>query len=244
MRAPWCIRGQEGGGCMGIAERYARERERVDEACRVAGRAPGEVLLLAVSKTVDVEGAQEAFRAGARALGENRPDEIMRKAAALPEAEWHFIGNIQSRRIPDIVGHAQLIHSLHQERHALKINDAAQKLGRVQDVLVEVNVSGEESKSGTTPDGALDLVQAVSALPWVRVRGLMTMAPQGDLKMARACFQELAALQERIRAQLPDGAASAFDQLSAGMSEDWQEAVAAGSTIVRIGRAIFSEEFG
>lgn len=228
---------------MGIAERYARKRSQVDEACRAAGRQPEDVLLLAVSKTVDVEGAREALQAGACALGENRPDELLRKAAALPEAPLHFIGNIQSRRIPDIVGASALIHSLYLEKHARKIDEAAARLGKLQDVLIEVNVSGEASKSGVAPKDAADLVLAASRLPHVRVRGLMTMAPRGDAQVARASFEGLAALQADIRGQLPAEDAAAFDQLSAGMSEDWEEAVAAGSTIVRIGRAIFSEEF-
>ncbi len=228
---------------MTIADRYVRERERVSEACEAAGRSPDEVTLLAVSKTVDVEGARQAFEAGARAFGENRPDELMAKAEALPEAQWHFIGNIQSRRIPDIVRHASLIHSLCELRHAEKISRVAGELGQVQDVLVEVNVSGEASKSGVSPDEALARVQRIAQLPWVRVRGLMTMAPQGDARVARACFDGLVALAAEIRSQLAPDQAAGFDQISAGMSEDWPEAVAAGSTIVRIGRAIFSEEF-
>ena len=114
---------------------------------------------------------------------------------------------------------------------------------KTQDVLIEVNVSGEASKSGVAPEDAAELVHVAVALPHVRVRGLMTMAPQGDAARARACFEGLAALQADIRAQLPADDAAVFDQLSAGMSEDWEEAVVAGSTIVRIGRAIFSEEF-
>lgn len=228
---------------MGIAERYVRERARVGETCRAVGRRPDDVLLLAVSKTVGIEGAQEASEAGASALGENRPDELMRKAAALPQVSWHFIGNIQSRRIPDIVAHATLIHSLYQAKHAHKISSAAQAAGKVQDVLIEVNVSGETSKSGVAPEETLALVQETAALPHVRVRGLMTMAPRGDAATARACFEGLAALHGDIRGQLSSEDAACFDQISAGMSEDWEEAVAAGSTIVRIGRAIFSEEF-
>lgn len=228
---------------MGIAERYLRECTRVDEACERFGRDSHQVCLLAVSKTVDVEGARAAYGAGARAFGENRPDELIRKAEALPDASWHFIGNIQSRRIKDIVAHADLIHSLYQEKHARKISDEAAALDKVQDVLIEVNVSGEASKSGVAPDAAAELVRAIASLPHLRARGLMTMAPQGDLHMARACFDRLAALHGDIKSQLSAEQARAFDQMSAGMSEDWEEAIAAGSTIVRIGRAIFSEEF-
>lgn len=228
---------------MSTKERYERVRAEVDLACEKAGRDPHEVLLLAVSKTVDLDQVQEAIEGGAHAFGENRPDELLRKQAIYPDVRWHFIGNIQSRRIPDIVYASSLIHSLYQMKHALKIDQAASEIGKVQDVLIEVNVSGEASKSGVTPEDAPELVKQVSALPNVRVRGLMTMAPQGDRARARACFEDLFALANTIRSELPEEEACTFDQLSAGMSEDWQEAVAAGSTIVRIGRAIFSDDF-
>ena len=185
----------------------------------------------------------EAVAGGACDFGENRPDQLVSKAAAFPEARWHFIGNIQSRRIPDIVGSAALIHSLYQLRHGQKIDQAAERLGKVQDVLVEVNVSGEASKSGAAPEEALALVRSCAALPHVRVCGLMTMAPQGDLSVAADTFRGLADLAGEIRAQLPADEAAAFIELSMGMSEDWREAIACGATIVRVGRAIFSESF-
>lgn len=231
---------------MGIAERYARVAEEVRCACADAGRPRDAALLLAVSKTVGVEGVAQAIKAGAVDFGENRPDQLVEKHAAFPEARWHFIGNIQSRRIRDIVPCAHLIHSLHQMKHARKIDEEAAACGKVQNVLVEVNVSGEQSKSGVAPDEAPGFVAECMALPHVRVCGLMTMAPQGDPGVARECFASLASLMDGIRGRLseadPDGL-QAFSQLSMGMSEDWREAVREGSTIVRVGRAIFSEEF-
>lgn len=228
---------------MGIEERYENVAAEVAEQCRACGRAPEDVRLVAVSKTVGEDGVAQAFAAGARDFGENRPDQIVPKAAAFPEARWHFIGNIQSRRIPDIVGAATLIHSLYQLRHAQKIDQAAAALGKVQDVLIEVNVSGEASKSGAAPEEALALVQGCEELPHVRVRGLMTMAPQGDPEAVRATFEGLAALAADIRAQLPAENAADFTELSMGMSEDWPVAIACGATIVRVGRAIFSDSF-
>ncbi|MEE0705301.1 MAG: YggS family pyridoxal phosphate-dependent enzyme [Adlercreutzia sp.] len=228
---------------MGIAERYRKVAAEVADVARAAGRNPQEVRLVAVSKTVGEEGVAEAFAAGARDFGENRPDQIVPKAQAFPEACWHFIGNIQSRRIPDIVGSAALIHSLYQQRHAEKIDKAAAELGKVQDVLIEVNVSGEASKSGAAPDEALALVRACAALPHVRVCGLMTMAPQGSQSEARRTFEGLASLAAQIRASLPSDEAAAFTELSMGMSEDWPCAIECGATIVRIGRAIFSDSF-
>ena len=228
---------------MGIAERYRKVAAEVAEVARAAGRDPEEVRLVAVSKTVGLEGVAEAMAGGARDFGENRPDQITAKAPAFPDARWHFIGNIQSRRIPDIVACASLIHSLHELRHAEKIDHAAAALGKVQDVLIEVNVSGEESKSGVAPDEALDLVRAAAALPHVRVRGLMTMAPQGNAAVAAETFRGLARLADDIRDQLDEDSAAVFTELSMGMSEDWREAIACGATIVRVGRAIFSDSF-
>ena len=219
---------------MGIAERYEKVEEELAQECALAGRDPKEVRLVAVSKTVGVEGVGEAHAAGARDFGENRPDQIVPKSQAFPDAHWHFIGNIQSRRIRDIVDSASLIHSVYQEKHARKIDEVACEKGIVQDILIEVNVSGEESKSGVSPDEAEALVD---------VCGFMTMAPQGDLEIARRCFEGLAKLAEKVRASLPASSAEAFDELSMGMSEDWREAVHAGATIVRIGRAIFSDSF-
>ena len=195
---------------MGIEERYANIAAEVAAVCREAGRDPREVTVVAVSKTVGPAQVGSAVAAGARDFGENRPDGLVEKAAAYPQANWHFIGNIQSRRIPDIVGSAALVHSLVEERHARKIDEAAAAAGNVQDVLLEVNVSGEQSKSGLAP---------------------------------AACFDELAHLCDRLRRGLDPDRAALFNELSMGMSEDWREGIAAGATIVRIGRALFDDAF-
>ena len=228
---------------MGIEERYANVAAEVAAVCREAGRDPAEVAVVAVSKTVGPDAVACALAAGARDFGENRPDGLLEKAMAFPQATWHFIGNIQSRRIPEIVASATLIHSLYQRRHAEKIDHAAAELSKVQDVLIEVNVSGEASKSGVAPAAAAELVRAVAALPHGSVRGLMTMAPAGDAQAAREAFAGLAELAAQIRAQLPAEDAAVFTELSMGMSDDWREAVPLGATIVRVGRAIFSESY-
>lgn len=228
---------------MGIAQRYQRVEAELAAECASAGRAAEDVRLIAVSKTVGLAGVEEAVAAGSLDFGENRPEQIAEKHAAFPQVRWHFIGNIQSRRIPEIVEAAALIHSLFQLSHARKIDEAAGKLGKVQDVLVEVNVSGEESKSGIRPEEALGFVREASKLEHLRVRGFMTMAPQGDASVARECFSGLRALFEEVRAQLGEADVAAFTELSMGMSEDWPEAVAEGATMVRVGRAIFSDDF-
>jgi pyridoxal phosphate enzyme (YggS family) len=229
---------------MGIAERYAHVRAEVDAACRAAGRDPREVKLLAVSKTVDVQTVAQAIAAGANAFGENRPDQLVPKQAAYPQAEWHFIGNVQSRRIKDIVPAATLIHSVFKQEHLAKIDSVAASIGKVQDILVEVNVSGEQSKSGLEPAQVRGFLEAADAFDHVRVRGLMTMAPRYDEETADATFKGLAELREKLDGlQLPQHGQVVLSELSMGMSEDWQFAIRHGATIVRIGRAIFSDEF-
>ncbi|MDO4182506.1 MAG: YggS family pyridoxal phosphate-dependent enzyme [Coriobacteriia bacterium] len=228
---------------MSAFENYQTVAAQVAQCALDCGRNPQDVTLIAVSKTVDTETVRQAMAAGAHHFGENRPESLAAKADALEDQTWHFIGNIQSRQIPRIVQHAALIHSLYQPRHAEKINQAAAAAGKVQQVLVEVNVSGEESKSGCAPDQAAHLVRLCTTLPNVCVRGLMTMAPRGNTEAVRATFAGLAALRTDIASSLDAQSASQFNELSMGMSEDWREAIAAGATMVRIGRAIFSDTF-
>ena len=228
---------------MGFKERYDSVSAEVAACCAACGREPSEVRIVAVSKTVGPDQVAEAVAAGARDFGENRPDQLLEKQALFPGQTWHFIGNIQSRRIGDIVPRAALIHSLFEEHHLARIEAAALQAGKVQDVLLEVNVSGEESKGGLEPAAVGDMLAACAAFEHIRVRGLMTMAPQGDLIVARACFERLASLRDELRGGMPSDKAAVFDELSMGMSEDWREGIAAGATIVRIGRALFSDSF-
>lgn len=228
---------------MGAFENFTRISQDVADVAKEYGRDPESVRLISVSKTVGVPQVQDAIRAGAHLFGENRPELLAEKAEALPQEQWHFIGNIQSRRIPQIVQHACLIHSLYQESHADKIETAAASLEKIQDVLIEVNVSGEESKIAADPDQARDLVRHCLELPHLRVRGLMTMAPQGDSQVAEQTFAGLAALAEQLKSEMTESQAADFCELSMGMSEDWREAIKHGATMVRIGRAIFSDGF-
>ena len=228
---------------MATGEQYQRIARDVRAVCDEAGRLPGEVVLVAVSKTVGVQEVALAIEAGARDFGENRPDQLMLKADAFPQVNWHFIGNIQSRRIRDIVGRATLVHSLFEESHARKIDEVARGRGIVQDVLLEVNVSGEQSKSGLAPADVQRMLDTCRGLANVRVRGLMTMAPQGDAEVARQTFEGLRELRDRLRATMPADEAATFEHLSMGMTEDWPEAIKEGATLIRIGRAIFNPDF-
>lgn len=229
---------------MSTKDRYMRVRDEVDAACEQAGRDPEEVLLLAVSKTVDLDQVQEAIEGGAHAFGENRPDELLRKSAAFPDQSWHFIGNIQSRRIADIVSAADLIHSVSKAEHLAKIDKAAAKIDKVQPVLLEVNVSGEASKSGFHPSEVLSIIEEAASLPAVRIQGLMTMAPRADEEAIETSFSGLARLRDELQRQLDDKEIDVtLSDISMGMTEDWPQAIERGTTIVRVGRAIFDSSF-
>ena len=217
-------------------KRYAAIAAQVADACKQAGRNPDEVTIVAVSKTVGLAEVASAIEGGARDFGENRPDQLMLKADQFTDSTWHFIGNIQSRRIRDIVGRAALIHSLFEERHARKIDEVAHERGIVQDVLVEVNVSGEHSKSGLAPADVRAMLDYCAGLPNLHVCGLMTMAPLGDMRAARQAFAGLRVIRDELQSDYPD-----VRELSMGMTDDWPIAIEEGATIVRIGRAIFSE---
>lgn len=229
---------------MSTATRYAHVRSEVEEVCKEVGRNPEEVLLLAVSKTVDVDQVQLAIDAGATAFGENRPDELVRKQKAFPDKEWHFIGNIQSRRIPDIVSAATLIHSVCKEAHLAKIDAAAAAIGKCQRVLLEVNVSGEESKSGFEPAEVQGIIERAKNLQHVKIEGLMTMAPRAEEELINTTFSGLSNLESTLNEAFAQESEDArLSALSMGMTEDWPVALRYGSTIVRIGRAIFSDSF-
>lgn len=229
---------------MTTTSQYQNVRSSVDQVCVSEGRKPEDVLLLAVSKTVDLDAVEEAISAGAQAFGENRPDELLRKKAAFPDQHWHFIGNIQSRRIKDIVSAADLIHSVCKIEHLSKIDAAAKAHGKRQAILLEVNVSGEESKSGFSPDQMPQVIRSVMALDNIELRGLMTMAPRSDAEAVEQTFSGLAALRDSLQAFIDEnGWKATLSELSMGMSEDWPRAVHYGSTIVRVGRAIFDSAF-
>lgn len=219
--------------------------ERVAEAARRSGREPGEVGALAVSKTVGPEEVLLARRAGWRAFGENRPQELGRKLAALagePEmagVRFDMIGNLQKNKINQVIGRVSLIHSISSAHLAEAVSTRCEARGIVADVLLEVNVSGEASKSGLSPDEARSGAEAMAALPGIRVVGLMTMAPAGDADAARRTFSGLRELACELRART----GLSLETLSCGMSDDFEVAVEEGSTLVRLGRCVFDQGY-
>ena len=204
---------------------------RIEAACQCAGREPGEV--------------QDAWRAGWRAFGENRPQELVRKTEALgglPEmagVRFDMIGNLQKNKINQVIGRAALIHSVSSEHLAEAVSTRCEARGVVADVLLEVNVSGEASKSGFSPDELRAAVDSVVALPGISVQGLMTMAPAGDADAARRTFSGLRELACELRGRT----GLALQTLSCGMSDDFEIAVEEGSTLVRLGRCVFDQGY-
>ena len=228
---------------MTLKDRWDATAADVAQVCRDNGRDPKDVRIIAVSKTVEPPVVAEAIAAGAIDFGENRTQPFNEKYALYPQANWHLIGQLQSRKAKEVVGKACLIHSLDRPSLLDAIQKEAARLGVTQNVLIEVSISGEESKAGIAPADVPALLEQVSGCPNVYVRGLMTMAPFGDLEIARKTFAGLRNLAECLQARYATRDSIDFTELSMGMSNDYVQAIAEGATMVRIGRRIFSENF-
>lgn len=228
-----------------LAARRAEILERIADAALRSGRAVNEIELLAVSKTVGPSEVVSAWKAGYRLFGENRPQELVRKLIALSEVPdlegitFDMIGNLQKNKINQVLGNARRIHSVSSLHLAQAISKRAEARGLVVPVLLEVNVSGEASKSGFEPHEVLAQAENVVKLDGIRVDGVMTMAPAGDDDAARRTFSALRDLRDDLRVVcgLP------LDVLSCGMSDDFTIAVEEGSTLVRLGRIVFDQGY-
>ncbi len=205
-----------------------------------AGRPAGTVRLVAVTKTVTVEHIAEGVRAGLSILGENRVQEALPKIAMFTQASvrWHFIGQLQRRKVRSVIGRFDLIHSVDTVELAQEINRRAEEAGCQQNVLLEVNIGGEPTKAGFHPDDVVRLVSMMAQLPHVSIKGLMTIPPPtAGQDSARPYFRTLRELARQIAAlHLPT---VAMDELSMGMSNDYDVAIEEGATLVRVGTAIF-----
>ena len=226
---------------MGLRENIEKARADLAAAAVAAGRDPASVTLLAATKTQTSDTIRAAIAAGITVCGENRVQEL---AAHLDDnayegAEVHFIGHLQTNKVKYVVGRVELIHSVSSEKLLLAINDRAEKLRLVQDILLEVNLAGEESKSGFSPREAVEAAEKAAVLSHVRLRGLMCIPPIST--QAGENFQYFVALRQLavdIRQKMVDNTVI-MDVLSMGMSGDWRDAVAAGSTCIRVGSALF-----
>jgi PLP dependent protein len=218
-------------------------RERIARAAGRSGRSPDDVTLVAVTKAHPIEAVEAALSQGLFDLGENRTEELAWKRATVEDgrARWHMIGHVQRRRAPGLVGVADLVHSVDSVRLGERLSKAAVEAGRVVPILVQVNTSGEASKSGFQGGGLEDDVLRVLALPGLEVRGLMTMAPfTSDEAWLRRTFEGVRILQEELRAF--EGYCG--DHLSMGMTNDFEIAIEEGSTMIRIGTALFGKRMG
>jgi pyridoxal phosphate enzyme (YggS family) len=221
----------------GIPDRLDQVRDRIRAAAAACGRDPGEITLLAVSKTKPAEDIRSAFAAGQRAFGENYLQDAMGKIRTLEDLpiEWHFIGRVQGNKTADIARHFAWVHGLDRLRHAELLSRHRDTGQPDLQVCIQVNLSGEASKGGVEPDEVAALARQVTDLPRLHLRGLMTMpAPDSGTAEQRANFAALRRLLERLQA---DGLR--VDTLSMGMSGDMEAAIAEGATIVRIGTDIF-----
>jgi len=215
-------------------------QDRISDAARRSGRASDEVTLVAVTKAHPIEAVQAALSHGLFDLGENRTEELEWKHGRLDDGrvQWHMIGHVQRRKAPRLVGMADLVHSIDSVRLAERLSGAAVEAGAVVSVLVQVNTSGEDSKSGFRGDNLKDEVLEVLALPGLVVRGLMTMAPFTDEEAPlRRTFEGVRMLHEELRAF--EGYCG--DHLSMGMTNDFEIAIEEGSTMIRIGTALFGK---
>lgn len=224
-----------------IQENWESVRKTIKASCEKAGRNPDEVTLITVSKTKPVSALREAYEAGSRDFGENKVQELVDKIPELPaDIRWHMIGHLQRNKVKYIVGRVSMIHSVDSLRLAEEISREAQKQGCVVDILIEVNVAGEESKFGVSPEEAPELVEKISALSCLRVQGLMTIAPfTEDPEKNRPYFRKLKKLSVDIEGKNIDNVNMTV--LSMGMTGDYSVAVEEGATCIRVGTGIFGE---
>ncbi len=211
--------------------------KHVADAADCADRRADDVTVVAVTKTVGIPEVRKAIAAGARDFGENRVQEFLGKWGLFPEVRWHFIGTLQTNKVKDVVGKAFLIHSVDSMRLLQAIDRKAAEAGVVQAVLLQVNISQEASKHGFDPLEMPDVVQVAAALENVEVRGLMTMAPFSRPEQVRWVFSRLRELRDSL-CVMPHNDVD-LKELSMGMTNDYRVAIEEGSTLVRVGRAIF-----
>lgn len=223
---------------MAIADNVARVEEQIQAACARAGRKREEVTLIAVTKTVEPDIVRQAMDCGLSHLAENRVQELLRKYDALPGADWHLIGHLQSNKIKYILDKVSLIHSVDSLSLAREIGRQSERLGKTTDILMELNISGEQSKFGMTMQDMRAALEALSQIPGIRVRGLMTMAPLlASEREIRHIFSSLYKFSVDISQHSYDNVT--MEYLSMGMSNDFPYAIEEGANLIRVGRALF-----
>jgi hypothetical protein len=223
-----------------IAENVKNIRENIAAACYRIGRAPQSVEIIAVSKTFNAEAVLQAYDAGMTDFGENYVQELLEKKEnlAVKPIRWHFIGHLQTNKVKYIAGWIRMIHSVDSESLAAEIQKRAERFNTTIDVLVEVNTSEEATKFGVKPGAAIELIRKVAAFPAIRLKGLMTIGPFSDVpEESRSAFRLLKSIFDE--ANSAGFLAHPMSVLSMGMTHDYSIAIEEGSTMVRIGTAIF-----
>ena len=224
-----------------LQSQYEEVQKRIDAACARCGRDRSEVTLIAVSKTKPVEMLEEIYALGERNFGENKVQELTGKYEVMPkDVHWHMIGHLQRNKVKYVIDKACMIHSVDSLRLASEISKEAVKHGITADILIEVNVAGEESKFGVSVEETPSLVQEVAKLPGIKVKGLMTIAPYvDDPEENRGVFRNLRKLSVDIGEKNFDNVT--MNVLSMGMTGDYEVAIEEGATHVRVGTGIFGE---
>ena len=216
-----------------IADNLKHVRQRIAKCCEKAGRSAKDVELVCVTKEASLDEIQEVLALGVHALGENRiQDAIAKRRVIGDRAKWHLVGHLQTNKVKDAVSMFSLIHSVDSVRLAEAIDREAEKAHKVQDILVQVNTSGEKTTFGVTPEALKVFLKDISIYSNIMILGLMTIAPEFENpELARPCFQKLRILRDKI---------NNLQLLSMGMSNDFEVAIEEGSNMVRVGRAIFN----
>lgn len=226
-----------------IKENIDEVRKKIENSAKKVGRNPDDILLLAVSKTIDVPKIKEAVACGLNSLGENRVQEIMEKYEPMGDGiNWHLIGHLQTNKVKYIIDKVCLIHSVESIKLATEIDKKAEKSGVIMDILVEVNMAGEESKFGIAPSECESFIRELSKFKNIRVKGLMTVAPfTENPEDNRIYFRKLKEMLVDINSKNIDNINMC--ELSMGMTGDYEVAIEEGATIVRVGTGIFGERF-
>ena len=220
-----------------LADKLNLVKKNIEEACDTAGRSPQEVTLIAVSKTKPVEMLKEAYDAGARVFGENKVQEIVDKYDQMPsDVQWHMIGHLQRNKVKYIIDKVTLIHAVDRYSLLKEIEKQAAKRDLEMPVLIQVNIAKEESKHGFEVEEIDEVFNSLKDYPHVKVRGLMMMAPHIESSETERYFKMTQELLQRLQKDYP---MYQLDQLSMGMSNDYHEALKHGSTMIRIGSALF-----
>lgn len=222
-----------------VTENLRLVEEKICQACERSGRKREEVTLIAVSKTKPIEMMEEAMTAGIRVFGENKVQEILKKEAVLPkDIEWHLIGHLQRNKVRQIAGKTARIHSVDSLRLAEQIQKEYEKIQQTAKILIEVNVAREESKFGLMPEETEETIRRIAVMPNIQVCGLMTIAPYvEDPEENRVHFQNLRKLLVDINGKNIDNIS--MDELSMGMTGDYEVAIEEGATFIRVGTGIF-----